>query len=55
MLNTHGVTRAEDLLKLEGKRESLDAYKERMRLGHQYAAIEQEDWEAFSTAFPLPD
>jgi hypothetical protein len=55
MLNAQGVTRAEDLLKAEKKRETLEQYKERMALGHHFAAIEQEDWDAFSTAFPLPD
>ena len=49
-----GATRAEDLLKPEGKRESLEQYQERMTLGHQYAAEELAAWEAFTEAFPLP-
>ena len=55
MLNAQGVTRAEDLLKSEKKRETLEQYQERMALGHHFAAIEQDDWDAFSTAFPLSD
>jgi hypothetical protein len=53
MRNAQGATRAEDLLKPEGKRESLEQYQERMTLGHHFAALEQDDWDAFSTAFPL--
>ena len=54
MRNAQGATRAEDLLKPEGKRESLEQYQERMTLGHQYAAEELAAWEAFTEAFPLP-
>lgn len=52
MLNASGVTRAEDLIKLE--RKSLADFQKRMRLGHHYAGIELEDCAAFSIASPLP-
>ena len=54
MRNAQGSSRAEDLLKPEGKHESLEQYQERMALGHHFSAIEQEDWDAFTEAFPLP-